>query len=164
VTVTGHAGVTALDNTNGCEKKGVARNRGQAGKTIRTPRGSGQAGMKTKGGQSSMHRGAGPFRERSEWDGGTSLCGNYLAVGNFGEFHGSFVYPAKLWAFRCGSALRGAFPWRVEPPHPRQVQRRGCQRKLHAYFSQPAHSESPHSSLLFQNSYDRFSQRFPPSV
>ncbi len=27
-------------------------------------------------------------------------------LGNFGEFHGSFVYPAKLWALRCGSATR----------------------------------------------------------
>src|SRR6266851_9697566 len=74
----------------------------------------------------------------------------------------SFVYPAKLlWAFRCGFTLRETFPGRAEPPHPRQVQRRGGQRKLRSYFSQPAHPESPHPSLLFQNSDDRFSQRFP---
>ena len=108
---------------------------------------------------------AGPMGSVVSTGGYTSLCGNCVAAGNFGKFHGSFVYPAKLlWAFRCGSTLRETFPGRVEPPHPRQVQRRGGQRKLRSYFSQPAHPESPHSSLLFQNSDNRFSQRFPPSV
>jgi hypothetical protein len=60
-------GVTATGNTNACEKKGVARHRGRAGgeSNSRTPRGSGQASMKTKGGQSLPHRGTNPQREKS---------------------------------------------------------------------------------------------------
>jgi hypothetical protein len=66
---------------------------------------------------------------------------------------------------RCGlDFLCAGYSAGSEPPHARQVQRGGGQRKLRSYFSQPAHPESPHPSLFFQNSYNRLSQRFPSSV
>src|SRR5579864_5871464 len=65
---------------------------------------------------------------------------------------------------RFGFALRRTLPGWTEPPHPRQVQRRRCPSKLHGHFSQPAHPESPHSTLLFQDSYDRLGQCFSSPI
>src|SRR5260370_41233767 len=98
-------------------------------------------------------------------EGSTRVCvATLLAWRVFGDFHDPFGFQWSCSPVRFGFPLRGVFSAGSEPPHARQVQRRRCQGKLRGYFSQPAHPESPHPSLLFQNPDDRLCHCFPPPV
>src|SRR5437899_3866376 len=81
-----------------------------------------------------------------------------------GELHGSFAYLPGRRPLEFGFAPCRAFSaWR-QLPHPHQVEGDGGEGELCGYFSKPAHPESPHPSLLFQDAEDRLDHRFSSSV
>src|SRR6266700_4605132 len=97
--------------------------------------------------------------------GGVGVCVATEAVAaGAGELHGSFAYLPGRRPLEFGFAPCRAFSaWR-QLPHPHQVEGDGGEGELCGYFSKPAHPESPHPSLLFQDAEDRLDHRFSSSV
>src|SRR5208282_4934448 len=93
-----------------------------------------------------------------------SLCGNYVELAKYHEFDDAFAFAARSWANQFWICSRRTILSWSESPHPRQVQCSGGKGKLRSYFRKPAHPESAHPSLFFQNSYHWFSYCFSPSV